>query len=673
MKWAEFEESFDNILMAREILEELIKRHPLLIEATMHLIDIERRAKNYEVVGKLYKNLLKQIPKNRKSLRNWISMKYARFQFKVADDPDSALKILRSATSKGDPSDPRPYNQIVEIMYQKIRRPEITDEKANEDYEINLTRLFSAIELAITQSPLTNMQKLTFVKRKLELMQEFGNIRQYRIVSAQLKKFKTLCTADLKEEAKKRKELEREELRLKEIEELRAQTKANANLKAKLAESEGKLLCNQCQTAMYPNAEGFYEFEGFSVKQRPVDVSKPEKPKKKVDDEDDDGIIDLMDMEIPDDQEAEIKKTLEEKTKYKEVAPTWELNIETYGYGKQRKVYDPDYEHVESSKFKEYERLEGDGYDENIKDEDHAKMRQLRPTPGLGHVEGKVPKGLKNYDEDEAEKAKAKFTTSDYVVPPKVPQLQLGPSIGPSRPYKEQEGAEAQDVFELPPEMANPQKTPCVNVPEWFVKEGGELCLSDTKNGLSIIRYWPKFLSERGNALMFKRLRKYCKWHQKQIKIGGEWKYETRLVAWYGPCDYTFSGLDLKKNPNWAPELLDLLHRLVGMTKNDFNTCFANLYRHGHDMCGWHSDVHPQLGKNPAIASVSLGAVRVFEFRRKNGPPNFIRFPLFPGSLLVMEGATQEDWLHCLPRDVNCKEERVNLTFRTMYNLNPRD
>ena len=75
------------------------------------------------------------------------------------------------------------------------------------------------------------------------------------------------------------------------------------------------------------------------------------------------------------------------------------------------------------------------------------------------------------------------------------------------------------------------------------------------------------------------------------------------MVAWYGPCDYVYSGLDLKKNPNWAPELLDLLHRLVGMTKNDFNTCFANLYRHGHDMCGWHSDVHPQLGKNPSVAS----------------------------------------------------------------------
>ena len=72
---------------------------------------------------------------------------------------------------------------------------------------------------------------------------------------------------------------------------------------------------------------------------------------------------------------AVIKKTLEEKTKYKEVAPTWELNIETYGYGKQRKVYDPDYEHVESSKFREYERLEGEGYDDDIKDPDSHKVR----------------------------------------------------------------------------------------------------------------------------------------------------------------------------------------------------------------------------------------------------------------------------------------------------------
>ena len=86
-----------------------------------------------------------------------------------------------------------------------------------------------------------------------------------------------------------------------------------------------------------------------------------------------------------------------------------------------------------------------------------------------------------------------------------------------------------------------------------------------------------------------------------------------------------------------------------------------------YDMCGWHSDANPQLGRNPPVASVSLGAVRVFELRKKKGAPNFLRFPLFPGSLLVMEGAVQEDWLHCVPKDPGCKEERVNLTFRIMY------
>ena len=41
----------------------------------------------------------------------------------------------------------------------------------------------------------------------------------------------------------------------------------------------------------------------------------------------------------------------------------------------------------------------------------------------------------------------------------------------------------------------------------------------------------------------------------------------------------------------------------------------VNFFR--YDMCGWHSDSHPQLGRNPPVASVSLGAVRVFELRKK--------------------------------------------------------
>ena len=49
-------------------------------------------------------------------------------------------------------------------------------------------------------------------------------------------------------------------------------------------------------------------------------------------------------------------------------------------------------------------------------------------------------------------------------------------------------GEHETQLFELPPELSDPQKSPCVNVPEWFVREGGELCLSESGNGTSVIR-----------------------------------------------------------------------------------------------------------------------------------------------------------------------------------------
>jgi alkylated DNA repair dioxygenase AlkB len=36
------------------------------------------------------------------------------------------------------------------------------------------------------------------------------------------------------------------------------------------------------------------------------------------------------------------------------------------------------------------------------------------------------------------------------------------------------------------------------------------------------------------------------------------------------------------------------------------------------------------------------------------------------GSLLVMKGATQINWMHRLPPTTKVKRPRINLTFRTM-------
>merc|ERR1719341_1930694 len=629
MKWAAFEESVKNVDEARNIISQLVAKYPMLLEARMQQIDIERRALNNEGSDKMYTKLMKQIPTKHekyKNMKNWIAMKYARFQFKICNDVEKALAALRTALKK-ERGNPRLYSQIIDMCYQRT--------------PIDIKGVTAALELALVSKDLTNMEKLDFVRRKVEFMQEFGDVARYRDAWDQLKAFRSLCSADLKVEAKRKKELEAEEARLKELEEMRSQAKAEANMKAKIAESEGRLLCSKCQGDMLPNKDGVYEFENFRPGYGPgPNAQFAENPAEAVKIADD-GVIDLMDFNIDPEEEDKIRDSLKEKTKYKEVAPTWELNIEKYGYGAKRRAYDPDYEHVESSKYREYERLEGQGYDDSIKDPEDKQQKQIK-APGLGHKQGQYTPGEK------------KYTTSDYIIPPKVPQVNpVGMTPGNNGKETDNELEEhEQHAFELPPELADPAASPCINVPEWFVREGGELCLSESPNGMSVIRYWPKFLSEKGNDLMMTRLRKYCKWHQKQIKVNGEWKYQPRLVSWYGPCDYAYSGLVMDKNLNWAPELLDLLHRLISMTRHEFNSCFLNLYRHGYDMCGWHSDSNPQLGRNPPVASVSLGAVRVFELRKKKGAPNFLRFPLFPGSLLVMEGAVQEDWLHCSPDEV---------------------
>merc|ERR1740128_1040962 len=379
MKWAAFEESVKNIDEARNIISQLVTKYPMLLEARMQQIDIERRALNNEGSDKMYTKLMKQIPT--KNMKNWIAMKYARFQFKICNDVEKALAALRTALKK-ERGNPRLYSQIIDMCYQRT--------------PIDIKGVTAALELALVSKDLTNMEKLDFVRRKVEFMQEFGDVARYRDAWDQLKAFRSLCSADLKVEAKRKKELEAEEARLKELEEMRSQAKAEANMKAKIAESEGRLLCSKCQADMLPNKDGVYEFENFRPGYGPgPNAQFAENPAEAVKIADD-GVIDLMDFNMDPEEEDKIRDSLKEKTKYKEVAPTWELNIERYGYGAKRKAYDPDYEHVESSKYREYERLEGEGYDDTVKDPDDNRKKNLK-APGLGHMPGKFTPGDKKY------------------------------------------------------------------------------------------------------------------------------------------------------------------------------------------------------------------------------------------------------------------------------------
>jgi alkylated DNA repair dioxygenase AlkB len=90
----------------------------------------------------------------------------------------------------------------------------------------------------------------------------------------------------------------------------------------------------------------------------------------------------------------------------------------------------------------------------------------------------------------------------------------------------------------------------------------------------------------------------------------------------------------------------------------------ANLYRDGSDAIGWHSDDEPELGREPVIASVSFGAARRFDLRRRDDHARIARIVLDHGSVLIMRGGTQRNWQHAVARTKTHIAERINLTFR---------
>ena len=103
--------------------------------------------------------------------------------------------------------------------------------------------------------------------------------------------------------------------------------------------------------------------------------------------------------------------------------------------------------------------------------------------------------------------------------------------------------------------------------------------------------------------------------------------------------------------------------RLVRELGVAFDSVLANLYRDGRDAMGWHADDEPELGPEPVIASVSLGATRRFVLRHRDGAPR-LAIHLPAGSLLLMQGATQAHYRHALPRTARPVGPRINLTFR---------
>ena len=187
----------------------------------------------------------------------------------------------------------------------------------------------------------------------------------------------------------------------------------------------------------------------------------------------------------------------------------------------------------------------------------------------------------------------------------------------------------------------------------------------------SSIVYYPEFFNPEESDQYFNKLLKTIKWQQDDIMVYGKTYKQPRLTALCANNEQPYSYSNITMIPLlFTNELLDIKSKVETVCKKSFTSCLLNLYRDGQDSNGWHADNEKELGINPIIASVSLGAERLFKLKHRTNKDLKKDLILQHGSLLVMQGVTQHFWLHQIPKTKKKIGKRINLTFRIVSKKN---
>ena len=195
-----------------------------------------------------------------------------------------------------------------------------------------------------------------------------------------------------------------------------------------------------------------------------------------------------------------------------------------------------------------------------------------------------------------------------------------------------------------------------------ILEKPGEINLPDAE-----LCYYPELFPTIEADTLLDSLKDEIEWTQNTIRFYGKESLVPRLEAWYGDPgkSYAYSGIHMDPKP-WTKELITIKQTIEPLAGVIFNSVLINYYRDGKDRVAWHSDDEKELGKNPVIGSVSLGAERKFKLRHKHYKTNGLKHEIMlrHGSFLLMKGATQHHWMHEIPRTAKPIGPRINLTFR---------
>lgn len=185
------------------------------------------------------------------------------------------------------------------------------------------------------------------------------------------------------------------------------------------------------------------------------------------------------------------------------------------------------------------------------------------------------------------------------------------------------------------------------------------------------LRYLASFYEPPAADALFQQLLADVAWQHQQITLWGKQHWQPRLTAWVGDpgLRYAYSNTIFQATP-WTPALQAVREKVQAACGHEFNSVLLNLYRDQTDSMGWHADDEPELGPQPVIASLTLGQARRFRFKPKQrGIHPSLSLMLESGSLLLMAGATQRNWLHGIDKTTTATGPRINLTFRKILAL----
>ena len=160
-------------------------------------------------------------------------------------------------------------------------------------------------------------------------------------------------------------------------------------------------------------------------------------------------------------------------------------------------------------------------------------------------------------------------------------------------------------------------------------------------------------------------------WQSDIVTLFGKTHVTTRQIVWMGDSDasYQYSG-HTRQAIAWTDSVFHVKHHVeqqllkIGIHAN-FNSCLLNYYPSGDEGMGYHADDEKELGDQPIIASLSLGATRKFVFKHKKTQDK-VELYLESGQLIVMHGETQKYWKHTVTKTKTVLEGRISLTFRQM-------